>query len=444
MNRRILLVNPPIYDFAAHDFWLKPYGVLSIAGQMRGQADFCFFDYLDRGHPFMVGRKDLRSDAWCRGRFYSERIPSPAPLERIPRYFRRFGLPRPLFQKYLREQGPFDYALIQTTMTYWYPGIEEVMEDIRHSYPNARIVLGGNYATLCSGHARRLGAGFPLTTDRTWGPADLVVVGADLQPLWEFLQMTPDPSAPGLWEAYGVLHAGALKLSDGCPFRCSYCSVPQVYKHFEPRPLSRAITELELLLACGVRNMAFYDDALLFDAQRVLGPFLQEVLRRGFTVNLHTPNALNARFLTAELADLMVRAGFKTFYLGFESASRQWQQSTGGKVFSEELAGAVDHLLAAGANPMEITAYQILGHPDSDPQELEESMRFVQSLGIRGMLADYSPIPGTPDGEACRRWVDLDEPLMHNKTAFPILRLGFDEVNRLKDLQRRLNRQLRT
>ena len=58
------------------------------------------------------------------------------------------------------------------------------------------------------------------------------------------------------------------------------------------------------------------------------------------------------------------------------------------------------------------------------------------------MLADFAPIPGTTDGEACRRWVDLDEPLWHNKTAFPIIRLGFDEVNRLKDLQRALNRSL--
>ena len=41
-----------------------------------------------------------------------------------------------------------------------------------------------------------------------------------------------------------------------------------------------------------------------------------------------------------------------------------------------------------------------------------------------------------------RRWVDLDEPLLHNKTAFPVFLLGFDEVNRLKDLQRHLNRSL--
>ena len=254
--------------------------------------------------------------------------------------------------------------------------------------------------------------------------------------------MTPDPDQPALWEVYGGLEIGALKLTDGCPFQCSYCSVPRVYGRFQPRPLERALAELELLVGQGAGNVAFYDDALLFDAEHVLRPFLEEVLRRGIRVNLHTPNALNARFVTADLADLMVRAGFKTFYLGFESASRQWQEGTGGKVFSEELAQAVEHLLAAGADPADVTAYQIIGHPDSDAQELETSMRFVHSLGIRGMLADFAPIPGTPDGEACRRWVDLDEPLMHNKTAFPIIRLGFDEVNRLKDMQRALNRSL--
>ncbi|MHC4639538.1 MAG: hypothetical protein ACYTBV_18880, partial [Planctomycetota bacterium] len=106
------------------------------------------------------------------------------------------------------------------------------------------------------------------------------------------------------------------------------------------------------------------------------------------------------------------------------------------------LATAVEHLKTAGAQPQNITAYQILGHPHSDIQELEESMRFVNSLGILGMLADFSPIPGTPDGESCTKWIDLDEPLMHNKTAFPIITMGFDESNRLKDLQRKLNRTI--
>lgn len=429
MAPRILLINPPIYDFTAYDFWLKPYGLLSAAGYLRGRADFKLFDYLDREHPFAAGQKKLEPDRWGRGRFYCEQIPNPPCLEAIPRHFRRFGLPRNLFQDFLTKEGPFDFTLIQTTMTYWYQGIGEVIEDIRGLQPQAKIVLGGNYVTLCSNHAQELGA-------------DLLVRDTNLEPLWEFLGIEPDLTQPGLWETYRKLKVGVLKLSDGCPFRCTYCSVPKVYGKYKTRPLERSLAELELLCRLGVENIGLYDDALLFEAEKVLFPFLNKVIQRDIKVNFHTPNALNARFITKDLAELMVRAGFKTFYLGFESTSSQWQNRTGSKVFSEELARGAEYLVAAGAEPTNITAYQILGHPHSDIQQLEESMRFVNGLGIRGMLADFSPIPGTPDGELCRQWVDMAEPLMHNKTAFPIILLGLEETNRLKDFQRTLNLNL--
>jgi len=433
---KILLLNPLIYDFAAYDFWVKPYGLLSIAGYLRGKAEFILFDYLDRLHPFMARQKELQSDEWGRGRFYCEQITNPPCLAQIPRYFRRFGLPRNMFQHFLTKQQPCDFILIQTMMTYWYKGIQEVIEDVHKAWPKAKIILGGNYVTLCSSHAQRLGT-------------DFLVQGTALQPLWEYLSITADLKQPALWQAYEKLNIGVLKLSDGCPFNCTYCSVPKVYREFKARPLERSLAELQLLVERGVENIAFYDDALLFEAEKVLIPFLEEVLKRDIKVNFHTPNALNARFITSELAKLMVQAGFKTFYLGLESTSLQGQQRTGSKVSSNELAQAVKHLTAAvrrtpygGAEPTSITTYQILGHPYTDIQELEDSMRFANSLGIRGMLADFSPIPGTPDGEYCKKWVDMDEPLMHNKTAFPILKLGFDEVNRLKDLQRQLNRSL--
>jgi hypothetical protein len=425
----ILLVNPPVYDFAAYDFWIKPYGMLSVAGQLRGRARFTLFDYLDRRY-FPTDQSPLRLDRWGRGEMPWQYTDKPACLENVPRYFRRFGLSRDLFRECLSAQGPFDCVLIQTVMTYWYLGVREVIEDVRQLAPGARIVLGGNYATLCPNHAGALGA-------------DLCIAGANLDPLWQLLKVAPDPSQPALWETYEHSEVGVLKLTDGCPFRCTYCSVPAVYGGFKARPLNRLLAELDVLIRQGVKNVAFYDDALLFHAEAVLDPFLEQVIGRGLAVNFHTPNALNARFITKELAERMVRAGFKTFYLGFESQSRQWQQGTGGKVYSEELAAAVRCLLEAGANVAEITAYQILGHPNSDVQELEASIHFVHDLGIRGMLADFSPIPGTPDGEACRRWVDLDEPLLHNNTAFPVFRLGYDETNRLKDLQQRLNRSLR-
>jgi hypothetical protein len=429
MTAKILLVNPPIYDFAAYDFWLKPYGLLEVAGFLRGKADFTLFDYLDRQHPFMTIKNELHSDQWGRGRFYRQKIPNPGPLANIPRYFRRFGLPRDMFIEFLQQHQSFNFALIQTTMTYWYQGVQEVISDIRTHLPKTKIVLGGNYVTLCAGHAEKLGA-------------DLLIRGTDLKPLWEFLNISPNMDQPALWQTYHDLKVGVLKLSQGCPFTCTYCSVPRVYGKFKARPMDRSLDELELLAQQQVKNIAFYDDALLFDAENVLMPFLEQVLKRNIKVNFHSPNALNARFITKELAELLVRAGFKTFYLGFESSASKWQSKTGSKVSSDELARAVKCLRAAGAEPAEITAYQILGHPHGDSQQLEGTMQFANSLGIRGTLADFSPIPGTADGNYCSKWVDMSEPLFQNKTAFPIILLGNDEVNRLKDIQRKLNRNL--
>ena len=75
MSPRVLLVNPPIYDFTAYDFWLKPYGLLRVAGYMRGRADMHLFDYLDRYHPCLFEAWEPRSDAWGRGAFFATEVP---------------------------------------------------------------------------------------------------------------------------------------------------------------------------------------------------------------------------------------------------------------------------------------------------------------------------------------------------------------------------------
>jgi radical SAM superfamily enzyme YgiQ (UPF0313 family) len=173
-----------------------------------------------------------------------------------------------------------------------------------------------------------------------------------------------------------------------------------------------------------------------------LKPFLRQVLERRLRVNFHTPNALNARFITPDIAALMVEAGFKTFHLGFESSAYIWQRKTGGKVYAHELEQAVANLVQAGADRRHLTAYLIVAHPNGEQQDVEASMLYAHSLGLRVMLSEFSPIPGTPDGERCREWIDLDEPLWHNKTAFPLMLLGNAEVQRLKTLCRGLNRHL--
>src|SRR6185503_18699962 len=73
---KLLLVNPPIYDFTAYDFWLRPYGLLRVAGRLR-TCDLTAFDYLVSRHR----------DDFGRGQFDRQLISKPAPLSDVPRRF---------------------------------------------------------------------------------------------------------------------------------------------------------------------------------------------------------------------------------------------------------------------------------------------------------------------------------------------------------------------
>jgi radical SAM superfamily enzyme YgiQ (UPF0313 family) len=428
MRKRILLVNPPIYDFSAYDFWLKPYGLLRVGGYLRNSVDLRLFDFLDRNHPFLDG-KALRSDPFGRGKFLQREIEKPHVFSQIPRKFRRYGLPEQLFRDVLLTDGPFDAVLVQSNMTYWYPGITEVLRVVRENMPGAEIVIGGVYATLCPDHARTMGA-------------DLIVEGCRLEPLWDLLDLEPDETQPPFWEGYRTTPVGVLKLAEGCPFRCTYCSIPQTAPVYRPFAADFSWKCFQSLLQLGTNHLVFYDDALLFRSDEVLIPFLRRVTEHGFRGSFYTPNALNARFLRRDLAQTLVKSRFHLFYLGFESGSDSWQQNTGGKVSRTEFEEAVHSLLETGVEADRITAYVICGHPETEAQEIEHSMKMVHALGIRIMLSEYSPIPGTPDGEKCRHLLDLDEPLLHNKTAFVYSHLGREWVQNLKDLCVRLNSSL--
>jgi radical SAM superfamily enzyme YgiQ (UPF0313 family) len=309
-------------------------------------------------------------------------------------------------------------------MTYWYLGVKEVIEDLRRYTPQAVIVLGGIYATLCQAHAGGL-------------EADVVIEGNELDPLRRIVPLA-DSGMPYRNSSMGSV--AAFKLTDGCPFRCTYCSVPLHHPRFSLRPVDECLEEARWLAASGVQHLAFYDDALLFQPEDTLIPFLQDIVRRGPQLAFHTPNALNVRLLTQEIADLMVRAGCCTFFLGFESRSPDWLSKTGGKSSAKEFASAVARLRRAQAQF--IIAYIIIGHPDADEQEVEAAMHYAHQQGARILLSEFAPVPGTIDGDRCGKWADMTEPLAHNKTAFTLRRLGAERVRHLKALCRDLNSSL--
>jgi hypothetical protein len=420
MGHKILLVAPPIYDFTAFDFWVKPYGLLNVAGRIDSSRLF-FFDFLGA-----EGKKPGKD--FGRGKYLKTRIGNPKALQDIPRPYNRFGAPKESFSKFLKENGSFDVALIGSMMTYWYPGVKEVADEIRRQFPKTVIIVGGIYATLCPGHAASL-------------DVDLVIEGNDLAPLKSYLSLKDGDCLP-MWSLYPSVGSGVMKISRGCPYSCTYCASKMIDGRLERKTLKAASAEYLLLLKSGARDIAFYDDALLYDYDNSLSPFLDIVLENEKRPRFHTPNGLHLRYLTRAVAKKLVKADFRTFFLSLETVNEAWHLESDRKAGAELFECAADNLISLGADRKNIAAYLLMGHPKMTIEMLEETLFYLSTRNIRPSLSEFSPIPGTPDGDLCGDRTDLNEPLNHNKMAWTIRFYGENGYQQIKELANRITRKI--
>jgi len=220
-----------------------------------------------------------------------------------------------------------------------------------------------------------------------------------------------------------------LLTSYGCPYKCAYCASSILHNGFIQREPSEIIREVGELYAMGVRDYAFYDDALLANAGSGLKVILKEIIRSGREVRFHCPNGIHARFIDDELAKLMKRSGFKTLRLGLETVNEKRQGTTGGKITSEHFTAAVKTLKMHGFTKDHIGAYLMYGLPGQGFDEVKEGVAFLKNLGVRVHLTEFSPIPGTACWEELKGkgmiTDDLD-PLLTNNTVFTHLFSGYD------------------
>jgi radical SAM superfamily enzyme YgiQ (UPF0313 family) len=427
MSKKILLINPWIYDFAAYDFWLKPLGLLYLGGLLRRnnhQVDF--IDCLDPYHPDMPQetRRRPQRHSYGDGKFFRQVISAPDSLKMIDRNYCRYGILPEIFTDELKKHKDADIVLITSMMTYWYPGVFEAIKIIKEVLPSVPVVLGGKYAILCSEHALK------------YSGADHIVAGPGEKQILLLLQKIFDeepffvPDENNLdsypYPAFDLIRKIEqlpLITSRGCPYRCSYCSSHILNDKFQRRDPVKVVDEIEYWQnKTGVVNFSFYDDALLVKPEEMIIPLLREVKRRALSCQFHCPNGLHLREITKELSELLYKTGFKTIRFGFETSDFNRQIQTGGKVKNDELRLAVNHLKNAGYKTREIGIYLLCGMPGQSAKEVSDSIEFVRECGAKPVLTEYSPIPGTKmwaDAVASSPFDIQEEPLYHNNSLLP-------------------------
>ncbi len=440
----VLLIQPPIYDFTAFDFFLYPLGLVHVGEVLRQRGyRVRLIDALDRYADVTLPpgmKKPTFRDDGC-GHFHRIASPPPAHLAGIPRRYHRFGLPRSSLAAQLREAGRPAAAAVSCSMTYWYPGVMEVKALLRAIWPGTPVILGGAYATLCPDHARKT------------VQADFLLDGRDLDPFLAFLfeqapaGPVPASNRPG-HDLVGSRISAAVPASSGCPRRCPYCAAHLLGGPFHRRPVQTVVDEIVFLVRrMGRKRIAFYDDALIDRDEDAFLELAGGIMARGLhrEASFHCPNALLASAITPDLAVALKKANFKTVRIGFETADPSLQENLGGKATNNELEAALRSLLAAGFSRRDLGVYILAGLPGQEPEGIAESIRFVHRAGAMARLAEYAPVPDTPLFEEARKRssLDLDEPVNHNKTlaSYRFPELDPSALRRLKDLCRELNRE---
>lgn len=430
-SKRILCINPWIYDFTAYDLWSKPLGLLYIAAFLRERGlAVDWLDCLDRSHPALL-KYQKRARAHVRrygiGPFYREIIDKPGVLDFVPRHFCRYGWPEEIFRDELRAIPRPDAILVTTLMTYWYQGPQRVVEICREVFPKIPIILGGVYASLMPHHAQQaIRPDYLVTGPGEIQVAEILANTLALPTLMDNLPAVLDEYPWPAFDFYSHLDYLIVTTSRGCPYRCSFCATHQLNPQFYQRQPEAVINEILTQTRCvNVRDVAFYDDALLLNREKHIGPILEGLIKRTQKLRFHTPNGLHPRFIDREMAELMIKANFKTIRLSLESVAAERQADIHGKITPGEMTQAVDHLTKAGYRPRDLETYIIMGLPGQPLAEVLESVLYANSLGIQVRLASFSPIPGTADYEkAVRQGLyppDMD-PLLTNKTIMPLYR----------------------
>jgi len=453
LKKKIVLINPWIYDFTAFDLWARPVGLLYLAAIIKKHTentDLYFIDCLDRFSEKV--RKKLRfpkSKEDGRGKFYKEKIKKPSILKEIPRYYSRYGITEDMFKEELEKIGEADIYLVTSTMTYWYPGVHRVIEIIKRNFPKSKVWLGGIYPSLLTEFAKK------------HSKADLVFKGHAENSIIPLLKeagfkVKNTPFFKNIDELPYPLFALQSKhpylpfmTSIGCPYRCPYCATKILSPVFFQRKAENLVKELKFYKErYSIEHIVFYDDALLVNKKKRLIPMLKELKKMGLNFTFHTPNGIHIREIDKETAEIMYESNFKTIRLSLEIGVEELTDRLAPKLKLDDFEKAVKNLVDAGFSKKQLETYILFGHPLQNAKIIESSINFVSQYEVPISLSYFSPIPGTEDyKELIKKGIlkENDDPLFQNKIVFVYLKsnLNSEEIKYLKELVSNHNKKIK-
>jgi radical SAM superfamily enzyme YgiQ (UPF0313 family) len=378
------------------------------------------------------------------------------------------GLKYEEWEKGIRENRP-DLMVFETktpvVKKHW-----EIINSLKASYPELKIVLMGDHVTA------RPNESFKNSK------VDYIITGGDydflLLSLADFLTKK-NPLEPGIywksregtildsgrferkydldtlpfidrdltkWELYAY-NNGNYKKTPGaytmagrdCWYhQCSFCSWTTLFPYFNKRKTSGLLDEIGMMIEkYSVREIM--DDTGTFPVGDWLREFCEGMIKRGYNKKINIDcNMRLGSSITAEDAKLMKKAGFRLILVGIESANQKTLDRIKKGETIDEMIDNVRMLRKAGLYP-HITI--MFGYP----WETESDALNTLKMGRRLLIKNYAytmqativiPYPGTPLFAECLEngWL-LTEDWSRFDMREPVMKTSLNSDNLMKLVQ---------
>jgi radical SAM superfamily enzyme YgiQ (UPF0313 family) len=199
----------------------------------------------------------------------------------------------------------------------------------------------------------------------------------------------PDFSLVAGWKPGGIV---SVATSRGCPFTCTFCSVPGMYGHaFRTHSIERVLAELRLHRDA---SYIFFADDIFNANKRRVKELLSRMVAEGLTpewgAQVRTEAADDPELLT-----LMQRSNCFNVYVGFESINPKTLRLFNKKQDLDKIERSIARF---HAHKVRIHGMFVIGSDEDDLETLDATARFAMSRGLESVqFMILTPCPGSPD-----------------------------------------------
>jgi radical SAM superfamily enzyme YgiQ (UPF0313 family) len=256
-------------------------------------------------------------------------------------------------------------------------------------------------------------------------------------PSWDLINPNEYPNAP-IGAFVKSFPLATISCSRGCPHQCTYCANKLIMgRGMRARSKESIIEELDLLYnKYGVREYQIIDDC--FTSKRSLAEGVcNEIINRGWKMNITFPNGVRVESLDEELLKLLERAGCYSIGMAIESGSQRIVDHMKRNQNLEKIKEKVE--LVARVTKIRMTGFFIMGYPAEEREDILKTIKLAKELPLkRAQFTIWIPVPGSEMTETLKREGKLN---IKNLSSVVLNQINYVPENLTEDeLQKLLRR----